>query len=199
MPLDPTHFRLKLLHACDQWHSSRKVTLLPVDTVNCVATLKAIPIALLEYYGHIGPVEGVFQKQTSPAIKPYLYIAFVVLPTSLGIMAFFFKARFPLKSNKQNDLITEGISKHSARFRQKFTLGDAIGSHAIPFGGALSLPVGTVICVQTLKAHVSLAGCVSDFRLAVLCSPNDPKSTRRCLLNGQLDGSASYPRHYEIT
>jgi hypothetical protein len=27
-------------HACDQWHSSRKFTLLPVDTVNCVATLK---------------------------------------------------------------------------------------------------------------------------------------------------------------
>jgi hypothetical protein len=42
MPLDPTHVRLKLLHACDQWHSSRKFTLLPVDTVNCVATLKAL-------------------------------------------------------------------------------------------------------------------------------------------------------------
>ena len=27
-------------HACDQWHSSRKFTLLPVDTANCVATLK---------------------------------------------------------------------------------------------------------------------------------------------------------------
>jgi hypothetical protein len=26
MPLDPTHVRLKLLHACDQWHSSRKFT-----------------------------------------------------------------------------------------------------------------------------------------------------------------------------
>jgi ankyrin repeat protein len=39
MPLDPTHVRLELLHACDQWHSSRKCTLLPVGTVNCVATL----------------------------------------------------------------------------------------------------------------------------------------------------------------
>jgi hypothetical protein len=29
-------------HACDQWHSSRKFTLLPVDTVNCVQTLKAL-------------------------------------------------------------------------------------------------------------------------------------------------------------
>jgi chromosome segregation ATPase len=40
MPLDPRHVRLKRT-ACDQWHSSRKFTLLPVDTVNCVATLKA--------------------------------------------------------------------------------------------------------------------------------------------------------------
>jgi hypothetical protein len=40
MLLDPTHVRLKLLHACDQWHSSRKFTLLPVDTVNFVQTLK---------------------------------------------------------------------------------------------------------------------------------------------------------------
>jgi hypothetical protein len=40
MPLDPTHVRLKLFHACDQWHSSRKFTLLLVGTVNCVQTLK---------------------------------------------------------------------------------------------------------------------------------------------------------------
>jgi hypothetical protein len=26
MPLDPTHVRLKLIHACDQWHSSREST-----------------------------------------------------------------------------------------------------------------------------------------------------------------------------
>jgi hypothetical protein len=37
-----THVRLKLLHACDQRFSSRKFTLLPVATVNCVATLKAV-------------------------------------------------------------------------------------------------------------------------------------------------------------
>jgi hypothetical protein len=30
------------LDACDQWHSSRTFTLLPVDTGNCVATLKAL-------------------------------------------------------------------------------------------------------------------------------------------------------------
>jgi hypothetical protein len=42
MPLDPTPARLKLLQACDQWHSSRRgSTVLPVDTVNYVQTLKA--------------------------------------------------------------------------------------------------------------------------------------------------------------
>jgi hypothetical protein len=57
---------------------------------------------------------------------------------------------------------------HGARFRQKFTLEDAIGSHAcsleanieantrvtngIPLGSSLLLPVDTVNCVQTLKA-----------------------------------------------
>jgi hypothetical protein len=42
MLLDPTPARLKLLHACDQWHSSRESIFLPVDTVNCVATLKVV-------------------------------------------------------------------------------------------------------------------------------------------------------------
>jgi hypothetical protein len=49
-------------------------------------------------------------------------------------------------------------------FRQKFTLEDAIGSHAcsleantrvtngIPLGSLLLLPVDTVNCIQTLKA-----------------------------------------------
>jgi hypothetical protein len=41
MPLDPMHVRLKLLHACDQWHSySQEFTLLPVDIINYVETLK---------------------------------------------------------------------------------------------------------------------------------------------------------------
>jgi hypothetical protein len=33
MPLDPTHVRLKLLHACDQRHSSRKFT--PLTGLHC--------------------------------------------------------------------------------------------------------------------------------------------------------------------
>jgi hypothetical protein len=40
MPLDPTHVRLWLLHACDQWHSSREYTALIVVIINHVETLK---------------------------------------------------------------------------------------------------------------------------------------------------------------
>jgi hypothetical protein len=40
MPLDPTHVRLKLLHACDQWHSSRETTALTVAIMNYAETLK---------------------------------------------------------------------------------------------------------------------------------------------------------------
>jgi hypothetical protein len=56
-------------------------------------------------------------------------------------------------------------------FRQKVTLEDAIGSHAcsleakmrvtngIPLGSTFLFPVGTVNCVQTLKAQSS--GCLT--------------------------------------
>jgi hypothetical protein len=40
-PLVPTPARFKLVHACDQWHSSRVSIFLPVHTVNCDFTLKA--------------------------------------------------------------------------------------------------------------------------------------------------------------
>jgi hypothetical protein len=39
MSLDPTHVRLKLLHACDQWHSSQESTALIVAIVNYAQTL----------------------------------------------------------------------------------------------------------------------------------------------------------------
>jgi hypothetical protein len=44
MPLDPTHVRLKLLHACAQCHSSRVSAPLIVATINHVETLKGFPL-----------------------------------------------------------------------------------------------------------------------------------------------------------
>jgi hypothetical protein len=64
---------------------------------------------------------------------------------------------------------------HGARFRQEFTLEDAIGSHAcslevnmratngIPFGCSLLLPVDTVNCVQTPKVYAPALVELVDF------------------------------------
>jgi hypothetical protein len=50
MPLLLTPARLKLLHACDRWHSSRDSTSLPGDTANSIQTLKAYcPNAYCDY------------------------------------------------------------------------------------------------------------------------------------------------------
>jgi hypothetical protein len=61
-------------------------------------------------------------------------------------------------------------------FRQKFTLEDAIGSHAclleanmrvsngIPLGNSLLLPVHSVICVQTLKGNHLHSGWIQVHR-----------------------------------
>jgi Na+/melibiose symporter-like transporter len=72
----------------------------------------AIPISLLGYYGHVSPVDGVIQPQTSASLKPYLYVVFVALPSILAIMAFMFKTKFPLKTEKQNEKIAEGVALH---------------------------------------------------------------------------------------
>jgi hypothetical protein len=69
----------------------------------------------------------------------------------------------PLKSCPDVQSNVQSKKKYGARFRQKFTPEDAIGSpacslevsirvsNAISLGCSLLLPVGTVNCVQTLK------------------------------------------------
>jgi uncharacterized protein YdiU (UPF0061 family) len=42
LPLDPTHVRLTLFHACDQCHSSRESTVLTVAIINHAQTLKGL-------------------------------------------------------------------------------------------------------------------------------------------------------------
>jgi hypothetical protein len=71
---------------------------------------------------------------------------------------------------KRRGSMLDYLSQYSVRFRQKFTLEDAVGSHAcsleanmrvtngIPLGSSLLLPVHTVNCVQTLKVFFSHRG-----------------------------------------
>jgi hypothetical protein len=158
MPLVPTPARLKLLQACDQWHSSRVVTLLLVDTVNCVQThTGAIGFAL--HSGHI----------------------------------------YTCRWTAGVGLLDGG---YGARFRQKFTFDDAIGSQAcslvanmrattgISPGCPLFLPVHTVNCVQTLKARngKSVLGAIP---LARSCLN---RANRARAVNMGLDLAASHSR-----
>jgi hypothetical protein len=68
-------------------------------------------------------------------------------------------------------------------FRQKFTLEDAIGSHAcslkanrrvtngIPLGSSLFIPVDTLNCVQTLKVGaIGMAASGGSAAVSVHCS-----------------------------
>ena len=78
----------------------------------CAIPAAAIPIALLNAFGHV-PMspEGVVQKQP-PQVKTYVLFVIVILPTVFSILSFFLKLRFPLKTREQVDLIAVGIGKH---------------------------------------------------------------------------------------
>ena len=73
----------------------------------------AIPTALLNMFGHIAPVDGVYQKQTSAALLLYIKAVVIIIPSCLSFIAFLFKVRFPLRTTEQNTLISAGIGQHS--------------------------------------------------------------------------------------
>jgi GPH family glycoside/pentoside/hexuronide:cation symporter len=72
----------------------------------------AIPVALLDVFGHIAPVDGIIQQQTAPALKTYIRVTIIVLPTTLALIAFCLKLRFPIRTRSQNLVISEGIGRH---------------------------------------------------------------------------------------
>ena len=72
----------------------------------------AIPVALLDVFGHISPIDGVIQQQTDPRLKGYLRVTIIVIPTTLAVVAFALKLRFPIRTRSQNLSISEGIGRH---------------------------------------------------------------------------------------
>jgi hypothetical protein len=67
MPLSCTPLiRLKRCHACDQWHSSRVFTFLPVHTVNSVLTLKE---DLMRQLVHIFGAQGTPQLRAKSNVR----------------------------------------------------------------------------------------------------------------------------------
>lgn len=87
----------------------------------------AIPVALLNVFGHVPPIDGVIQRQTAPQLRAYIKIAIIIIPTLLSISAFVLKLRFPIRSPEQNSLISAGIGLHA--MGKEAT--DPISQHAI--------------------------------------------------------------------
>eukprot|EP00947_MAST-08B_sp_MAST-8B-sp1_P005580 g5580.t1 len=87
----------------------------------------AVPFALLSTFGHVGPVDGRYQCQTQGGQFPYgkdnlgpnggcmmnyLYVVGCVIPSMFSLAAFFLKARYPIWTERQNDLVGSGIGNH---------------------------------------------------------------------------------------
>jgi hypothetical protein len=72
----------------------------------------AIPTALLNLFGHIPPVDGVYQKQTDAGLLLYIKAVVIIIPSCLSFIAFLFKIRFPLRTTEQNTYISAGIGQH---------------------------------------------------------------------------------------
>ena len=78
----------------------------------CAIPASAIPIALLNVFGHV-PVskEGRIQRQPE-SVKTYIIVVIVIIPTLASILSFFLKVRFQLKTKEQVDKICIGVGKH---------------------------------------------------------------------------------------
>jgi Na+/melibiose symporter-like transporter len=77
----------------------------------CAIPAAAIPLALLNVFGHVPPVNGRIQLQP-PAIAIYCQVVTVVIPTLASLVATYFKWKFPLKTKEQCDQISSGVGKH---------------------------------------------------------------------------------------
>lgn len=71
----------------------------------------AVPIVLLGAFGHVPPIDGVLQVQPS-SVESFIKIVIIYIPSALAFGAFLIKLRFPLKTQRHNDVISEGIAEH---------------------------------------------------------------------------------------
>eukprot|EP00947_MAST-08B_sp_MAST-8B-sp1_P005055 g5055.t1 len=72
----------------------------------------AVPVALLNAFGHVAPVGGRIMRQQGSAVAWYVRVVIVIIPTALSILAFALKTSFPLKTKEQTHEIAVGIGQH---------------------------------------------------------------------------------------
>jgi Na+/melibiose symporter-like transporter len=72
----------------------------------------AIPVALLNAFGHVAPEGGRIMRQEGTTVAWYIRVVIVIIPSALSFLAFALKTRFPLKTKEQTDDISTGIGQH---------------------------------------------------------------------------------------
>ena len=77
----------------------------------CAIPAAAIPLALLNVFGHVPPINGRIQRQPD-VIATYCQVVTVVIPTLASLAATYFKWKFPLRTKEQCDMIGSGVGKH---------------------------------------------------------------------------------------
>ena len=77
----------------------------------CAIPAAAIPLALLNVFGHVPPINGRIQRQPD-VIATYCQVVTVVIPTLASLVATYFKWKFPLKTKEQCYMIGSGVGKH---------------------------------------------------------------------------------------
>lgn len=71
----------------------------------------AIPIAILAMMGFQSTIDGIPQEQ-STAVENFIRLTFAVLPSTVTLISFFIKSRYPLKTAEQVNMVAEGIQEH---------------------------------------------------------------------------------------
>lgn len=71
----------------------------------------AIPIVLLSTVGHVPPIDSVLQPQPQ-SVRTFIQIVIIYIPAAFAFTAFLIKLRYPLRTDEDCDLVTEGVSLH---------------------------------------------------------------------------------------
>lgn len=71
----------------------------------------AIPLSLMNAFGHVPPVNGMIQEQPDQ-VRYFLKATGAVLTSLVSVLAFYQKTKFPLKTKEQVDLVADGVSLH---------------------------------------------------------------------------------------
>lgn len=71
----------------------------------------ALPIALLSSFGHIPLQDGMIMKQPDSLVN-FIKVVIIYVPAGLSFLSCYYKLKYPIKTAKQVDMITDGVAQH---------------------------------------------------------------------------------------